>query len=178
MESNRFKIILVGDAKVGKTTFLHRHLTGDFQKDYIPTLGVDVHPLLFKSNYGSVVFDIWDIGQQGLFDAFCTGANASILFFDLQNRESYDNLEKWSSAIRRVTGNIPFFVCGNKVDLKKNREIVDPRLAPRIIKFHHKNPGMYYDISVKSNYNYMEPFLHLARKLTGHPDLELVAHNS
>jgi GTP-binding nuclear protein Ran len=169
VQSNRFKIVLVGDAKVGKTTFINRHLTGNFQKDYVPTLGVDVHTIVLNSNYGNVIFDIWDIGQQGLFDAYCSGSNASILLFDVQNRESYNNLQKWNSAIKRVTGDIPLIVCGNKVDLK-DREVV-----PRQITFHRKNNAMYYDISAKSNYNYEKPFLHLARQLTGHPDLEFVA---
>lgn len=168
MESNRFKIVLVGDSNVGKTTFIHRHVTGDFQKDYDPTLGVDVNTLVFTSNYGTVIFDIWDIGQQGVFDDLCSGANASILFFDVQNRESYDNLEKWNSAIRRVTGDIPLVVCGNKVDLK------DRVVVPRQITFHRKNNAMYYDISAKSNYNYEKPFLHLARQLMGHQDLDFV----
>ena len=39
-----FKLILVGDGGVGKTTFVKRHLTGEFEKKYVATLGVEVHP--------------------------------------------------------------------------------------------------------------------------------------
>jgi GTP-binding nuclear protein Ran len=48
-----FKLILVGDGGTGKTTFVKRHLTGEFEKRYIATVGVDVHPLHF-STYRSV----------------------------------------------------------------------------------------------------------------------------
>lgn len=45
-----FKLVLVGDGGVGKTTLVKRHLTGEFEKKYIPTLGVEVHPLKFTTN--------------------------------------------------------------------------------------------------------------------------------
>ena len=47
-----FKLVLVGDGGVGKTTFVKRHLTGEFEKKYIATLGVEVHPMPFFTNHG------------------------------------------------------------------------------------------------------------------------------
>jgi GTP-binding nuclear protein Ran len=60
----RFKIVLVGDAGTGKSTYLKRLLTGEFEKHYIATLGVDVHPLTFHTNYGPIVFQCWDTAGQ------------------------------------------------------------------------------------------------------------------
>lgn len=42
--------MLVGDGGVGKTTFVKRHLTGEFEKKYIATLGVEVHPMVFHTS--------------------------------------------------------------------------------------------------------------------------------
>lgn len=47
-----FKLVLVGDGGVGKTTFVKRHLTGEFEKKYIATLGVEVHPMSFYTSKG------------------------------------------------------------------------------------------------------------------------------
>ena len=54
-ESPKFKPVLVGDGGTGKTTFMKRHLTGEFEM-YIATLGVEVHPLVFHTNRGLIKF--------------------------------------------------------------------------------------------------------------------------
>ncbi len=52
--------MLVGDGGTGKTTFVKRHLTGEFEKKYIATLGVEVRPLTFSTNHGMVKLNVWD----------------------------------------------------------------------------------------------------------------------
>jgi GTP-binding nuclear protein Ran len=55
-----FKLVLVGDGGVGKTTFVKRHISGEFEKRYIATVGVEVHPLKFHTSRGHIIFDVWD----------------------------------------------------------------------------------------------------------------------
>jgi GTP-binding nuclear protein Ran len=55
-----FKLVLVGDGGVGKTTFVKRHLSGEFEKKYVATLGVEVRPLDFVTNFGKIRFNVWD----------------------------------------------------------------------------------------------------------------------
>ena len=68
-----FKLILVGDGGVGKTTFVRRHLTGEFEKRYVATLGVEVHPLLFHTNRGQIKFNVWDTAGQEKFGGLRDG---------------------------------------------------------------------------------------------------------
>lgn len=110
--------------------------------------------------------------------------------FDVTSRVTYKNVPNWHRDLVRVCENIPIVLCGNKVDIK------DRKVKAKSIVFHRKKNlqvvskefcwicwkinlylghWQYYDISAKSNYNFEKPFLWLARKLIGDPNLEFVA---
>ena len=78
-------------------------------------------------------------------------------------------MPNWHRDLVRVCENILIVLCGNKVDIK------DRKVKAKSILFHQKKNLQYYDISAKSNYNLETPFLWLARKLIGDPNLEFVA---
>ncbi len=167
-----FKLILVGDGGTGKTTFVKRHVTGEFEKKYVPTLGVEVHPIQFQTNYGPLRFNVWDTAGQekfgGLRDGYYIQGQCAILMFDVTNRTTYKNVPSWHRDLVRVCDNIPIVLVGNKIDIK------DRRVKAKNITFHRKKNLQYYDISAKSNYNFEKPFLWLARKLTGKGNLVFV----
>ncbi|OAQ23306.1 ras-domain-containing protein [Linnemannia elongata AG-77] len=171
--SSSFKLILVGDGGSGKTTFIKRHLSGEFEKMYIATMGVEVHPLKFATNFGEITFETWDTAGQekfgGLRDGYYIEGKCGIIMFDLTSRITYKNVPNWHRDLTRVCGNIPIVLCGNKVDIKERK------VKPKTIDFHRKKSIQYYDISAKSNYNYEKPFLWLSRKLSGQQNLEFVA---
>jgi len=168
-----FKLVLVGDGGVGKTTFVKRHQTGEFEKKYIATLGVEVHPLVFHTNRGPIRFNVWDTAGQekfgGLRDGYYIQGQCAVILFDVTSRITYKNVPNWHRDLVRVCQNIPIVLCGNKVDVK------DRKVTPKAIVFHRKKNLQYYDISARSNYNFEKPFLWLARKLTGDATLEFVA---
>ncbi|KAL8180231.1 UNVERIFIED_CONTAM: hypothetical protein K2H54_014832 [Gekko kuhli] len=168
-----FQLVLVGDGGTGKTTFVKRHLTGEFEKKYVATLGVEVHPLVFHTNRGPIKFNVWDTAGQekfgGLRDGYYIQAQCAIIMFDVTSRVTYKNVPNWHRDLVRVCENIPIVLCGNKVDIK------DRKVKAKSIVFHRKKNLQYYDISAKSNYNFEKPFLWLARKLIGDPNLEFVA---
>ncbi|XP_023137950.1 GTP-binding nuclear protein Ran [Amphiprion ocellaris] len=168
-----FKLVLVGDGGTGKTTFVKRHITGEFEKKYVATLGVEVHPLMFHTNRGAIKFNVWDTAGQekfgGLRDGYYIQAQCAIIMFDVTSRVTYKNVPNWHRDLVRVCENIPIVLCGNKVDIK------DRKVKAKSIVFHRKKNLQYYDISAKSNYNFEKPFLWLARKLIGDPNLEFVA---
>ncbi|PYH94757.1 ras-domain-containing protein [Aspergillus ellipticus CBS 707.79] len=168
-----FKLVLVGDGGTGKTTFVKRHLTGEFEKKYIATLGVEVHPLAFHTNLGHIQFDVWDTAGQekfgGLRDGYYINGQCGVIMFDVTSRITYKNVPNWHRDLVRVCEGIPIVLCGNKVDVKERK------VKAKTITFHRKKNLQYYDISAKSNYNFEKPFLWLARKLVGNPQLDFVA---
>jgi len=170
----QFKLVLVGDGGVGKTTFVKRHKSGEFEKKYVATLGVEVHPLTFYTSLGAIVYNCWDTAGQekfgGLRDGYYVGGKAAIIMFDVTSRITYKSVSVWHRDLTRVCENIPIVLCGNKVDVK------DRKVKPRHIVFHRKKPNIqYYDISAKSNYNFEKPFLWITRKLTGNQNVKFVA---
>lgn len=131
METQRFKVIFVGDGGVGKTTFITRHLTGDFEKKYTPTEGVEVSPLTFTTSKGPMILNVWDCAGQekysGECDGYWNGANACVLMFDVTSRVSYENMNHWYSKVRSVCGDIPIVMCGNKVDVKDRKVFLEDK---------------------------------------------------
>ena len=121
-----------------------RHLTGEFEKKYIgksrvhgrssapgtraltsgisATLGVEVHPLSFSTNFGTICFNVWDTAGQekfgGLRDGYYIQGQCGIIMFDVTSRITYKNVPNWHRDLERVCENIPIVLCGNKVDVK------------------------------------------------------------
>lgn len=143
--------MLVGDGGVGKTTLVKRHLTGEFEKKYIPTLGVEVHPLKFATNCGPLSFNVWDTAGQekfgGLRDGYYIQGQSAIIMFDVTSRITYKNVPNWHR---------------------------DRQVKAKNIQFHRKRNLQYYDLSARSNYNFEKLFLWLARRLTNQPNLQFV----
>lgn len=131
-----FKCVLVGDGGTGKTTFVKRHMTGEFEKKYVATLGVEVHPLVFHTNRGAIRFNVWDTAGQekfgGLRDGYYIQGQCAIVMFDVTSRVTYKNVPNWHRDLVRVCENIPIVLCGNKVDIK------DRKVKAKAIVFHRK----------------------------------------
>ena len=165
MSIGKFNIVLVGNSKVGKTSFLQRNLTRDFNLstrrakrnllgDFIPT----TFHLTFETEQGVVEFEVIECDDSNLPLEF--DASAAILMFDVTNKESYNHLGYWRDTVFDHFGELSTIVCGNKAD-------VEPRVVtPKMIKFHRENGMLYFDVSAKSGLNIEEPFLCLANHLT------------
>lgn len=170
---SRFKVILAGDGGVGKSAFVKRHRTGEFEKKYIATMGVEVNPINFQTNQGNQVLNIWEVAGQEKFSGLGSGyfckADAAVVMFDVTSPLSYSSADKWIQNIRSKCPNIPIVLCGNKIDC------ISRRVKPEHIRLHRKYPGLqYYDISAKSNYNFEKPWLSLLRQLLNEPNLVFV----
>ena len=150
-----FKIALVGDGGVGKTTYLKRFLTGEFEKRYIPTVGAEIYDM--ELGTPTTRFQIWDTAGQekytGVTTNYYKNADAAIIMFDTTSLVSYKNVSKWYNDIREVSPNIPIVLVGNKCDAK------DRKVKAHHITFHRMRNLAYFDISAKSNYNFEKPFL-------------------
>jgi len=170
-----FKVLLVGDCGVGKTSLTRRHSTGEFASRAVwrSRLNIEVTPLKFMTTCGYMTFNVWDTGGQerfgGLRDGYYCDGQCAIIMFDVTSRITYKNVPQWYRDIRRVCGAIPVVLTGNKVD------VADRQVKPKNVRFHRRRGLQYYDLSVLSMYNLEKPFLWLARRLSGQNTLEFIA---
>ncbi len=120
-----YKICLLGDGGVGKTSLRERFLGKGFQSGYILTIGADfaVQNLTIKDI--QYKFQIWDLAGQQRFSAvralYYKGSHGAILVFDQTRLDSLYSLENWKTELFTNVGReIPYIILGNKSDLPGN----------------------------------------------------------
>ena len=164
-KETKFKVVLLGDGGVGKTSYVKRLKYGEFGNGYLPTMGVEIHPLEVKTNVGTYTLNLWDCAGQekfsGLKNGYYVGANGAIIMFDVTSRISFNNAKKWYDELRGKCPNIQVILCGNKVD-SYNRRV--SALSSEVSSESFTNT-LYFDLSVKSAYNFDKPIEQLLQNL-------------
>ena len=165
-----FKVVLVGDSGCGKDTYIKRIQSGEFNKKYIPTQGATLETLTFATNHGNITFNVMNCAGQekflGLGDVYYLGAQAVMFMFDLSNHASFTSLAQWARDVGRVVDNVPIAIVGAKADIQER--VVKMKEIKKTLGDSMEN---YFAISSRSNTNLDQPWVHLARKLTGFEDL-------
>jgi GTP-binding nuclear protein Ran len=164
-----FKIVIIGSGGCGKSTLIKRMREDKFEPKYIATQGVDVVPLTFETNYGTIIFKCWDCAGQekfgGLREGYYFHSQGAICMFDLTSMLSFNTLGSLIKSLKTITGDIPIVICGNKYDIE-NLKVNPLTLIPPEVN--------YYNISSRTNVNCDKPFLDLAKQLTGYEDLVFI----
>jgi small GTP-binding protein len=100
----KFKILLLGDTRVGKTTMINRIKTGDFNKKYTPTVSFEENKLLYETDKGLYELRLWDCAGvdklKGLGHGYYIQSDAVIYMFDCTNENTYKSLSKYISDYR------------------------------------------------------------------------------
>lgn len=131
-----YKIIVIGDPAVGKTSLLKTFCAEKFEFEYIPTVGVNItkEKVTVKDDMGKntdVSLMIWDIAGQPQFymlhRPYFNGADGMVLVYDVTRSSSFSNINNWySTAVKYGLSAIPRILIGNKIDLKDERKIILP----------------------------------------------------
>ena len=131
-----FKIIVIGDPAVGKSSLLRKFTSEKFEHEYIPTVGVNIlkEQLTIKDVNGNdipVSLMMWDIAGQPQFymlhRPYFNGADGMILVYDITRSSSFSNINNWySTCVKYGLSSIPRILIGNKIDLKDERKIIQP----------------------------------------------------
>ncbi|MFX1284848.1 MAG: Rab family GTPase [Promethearchaeota archaeon] len=118
-----FKIALIGDGGVGKTSIRERYLGNGFKTQYLLTVGADFAMRDDHINGYQVRYQIWDLAGQQRFDgvreAYYTGCVGALLVYDVSRPDSFFNMPKWINELwtNNGRGRVPIVVVANKIDL-------------------------------------------------------------
>ena len=173
-QAQRIKVALVGEGGVGKTTFLTRLLEERFDVRYTATMGVEMHTLKFSTNHGNIFFEVWDTAGQerfrGVPEAYFIGATACIAMFEHGSAPALATLKKWIGEYTRVAPATPIAICKTKSDLMgaPNHSGIN-KLRGKLAA-----ANTFCEISTRNQENCNEPFLWIAREITGHADLVFI----
>ncbi|MBY8981890.1 MAG: GTP-binding protein [Candidatus Lokiarchaeota archaeon] len=154
-----FKLILLGDKSVGKTTLTYRYVTGLFKTNIKQTIGIDIFSKFVDFDDKLVKFQIWDFGGEERFRSilprYCTGADVSLILYDIKNINSYEHLPIWINIVKENTNNIPIILVGTKNDLEEYREVPSEK---GIEAKKNYNLNDYFEISSLTGNNIQEIF--------------------
>ena len=160
-----FKIIIIGDSGVGKSSLLKRAVQNRFDEGYQATIGFEFLLMHYKINDLKLKLQIWDTcGQEmyrSLVQGFYRNTSLAIIVYDVTNPKSFENLEIWLKDLRQHTENeIPVFIVGNKNDLERKVPTDDAKI------FSTSNRTKYFaECSARNGYNVKDIFNEAAKCL-------------
>lgn len=162
MDDYKFKVLIIGDGGVGKTTLTHRYLSGVFKEVYKMTLGMDFYIKKVDLNKKTIKLHIWDFAGEEKFrfllPGAVLGAQGTIFMYDITRYATYKSLTDWLSVFDEANKShgqeVSIILIGSKLDLKESRAISEEEAK----NFAKKNKFLdYVECSSKTgeNVNYL-----------------------
>jgi len=158
-----FKLLIIGDAGVGKSSILVRFADNIFTPSYITTIGVDFKIRTIELNGQKIKLQIWDTAGQERFRTitatYYRGAHGVLVVFDVTEPQTFLNVKKWLSEISNHCDDVPRVLVGNKLDAP-NR-VVDQKDAET---YANQQNIKYFETSAKTNIGVEEMFTEITRQ--------------
>jgi len=167
-----FKIVIVGDGGVGKSTMIQRLTTGQFIPQKI-TIGTDLATYDIDIDNINIRLQIWDFAGERRFRLFLPnysrGATGCLLCYDITRRTSFDSLDEWFNIVNENAINPVFILVGEKLDLADIRRSVKDEHAEELKEKY--NLDYFFETSSKSGENNMMIFEILTRSILKKRDM-------
>lgn len=126
--SHSFKVVLLGEGAVGKTSLVLRYVENKFNDKHLTTLQASFLNKKLNINGKRVNLAVWDTAGQERFHAlgpiYYRDSNGAILVYDITDEDSFVKVKNWVKELRKMLGNdIALCIAGNKIDLEKERHV-------------------------------------------------------
>lgn len=168
-----FKIVLVGNSSVGKTSMLRRFCDDAFHPGTSATVGIDYSVKTITVDNSQVALQMWDTAGQERYRSitkqFFRKADSVIVMYDVTCEQSFTAVRQWLTSVKESAGeDIPIMLLGNKTDKETERQ-VQQEVGQRLAKDCQMT---FYECSASSGHNVAESMVHLARILKEQEDRE------
>jgi len=170
MQKSLLKVVVLGDAGVGKTSLIRQFVEKTFSKEYKPTIGADFLTQDVTVNGKTITIQIWDTAGQERFKSmavsFYRGSDAVMVTYDITDSNSFENVDTWMKEFCENAGKeidekeFPFILLGNKSDLADTQRAVPKDRAEEWCK--GKNGMPFYETSAVNRQNLQEAFERVA----------------
>ena len=163
-----FKLLLIGNSAVGKSSLLLRFSDNIFNESFLPTIGVDFKIRTFDLSAKTVKLQIWDTAGQERFktitSSYYKGAHGIILTYDITDKQSFKDIENWLTEVEKFANeNVIKLLVGNKCDLESQRQVTFDEG-----KEYADSLGIQFlETSAKNNANVEKAFFTLANEIKG-----------
>ncbi|MFX1501867.1 MAG: Rab family GTPase [Promethearchaeota archaeon] len=166
----KFKITVIGDGRVGKTSLIKKFTLGTFETDYVETIGAQFSKFERQIDGDHIWLIFWDIAGQRDLDflrpSFYRDSDAAIIVYSLEENElgrnSIRHVKDWNEDIKHFCGNIPIMLFANKVDLIDTDHIDQPKIEEMMNNFNFIG---YYVTSAKTGQGIHEAFNKIIQNL-------------
>ncbi|XP_076878413.1 ras-related protein Rab-21-like [Brachyhypopomus gauderio] len=165
-KSFSFKVVMLGEGCVGKTSIVLRYCENKFYDKHITTLQASFFTKKLNIAGKRVNLAIWDTAGQERFHAlgpiYYRDSNGAILIYDITDEDSFQKVKSWVKELRRILGNeVCLCIVGNKTDLDKDRNVS----TEDVERYADAVGAKHYQTSAKLNTGIEELFLSLCKRM-------------
>ena len=165
-----FKLIIIGDSSVGKSSILNQLMTGEFREQHNITVGTDFGEFNLLLNYVNMIrVQIWDTAGQEQFRAITRGfyrdSHAVIIVYDIRNEQSFEHVRDWVREIRENTDDsekLIKYLVGNFADKNDERKITTEEGKEAVKEYELQQ---FYETSAFTGSNIVELFTNITKHL-------------
>ena len=162
----KYKIMVLGESKVGKTSLIKRYTKDQFGGVYLTTVGMDFQDKIIEIEDKKIRLQIWDTAGQERFrnitKSYFQSAQGLIIVYDIADKESFEKLNFWMENIKNnAPEDAKIILVGNKQDLTSERHVSIEEGENYAKKFNIK----FFEVCAKDGTNVKELFYYLANEI-------------